>query len=180
MERNSSGAPAAHRSSCDYLELLAPHHARLVRSCTTRVCWLPAVLRPEVGRRAADDAASDRASASGAAATFLSMRVCRRSAASHARLLALCGAAEDLAAFGRSTSCGAFKIIWKDRLKSFLSCPPSFNRTRTQSRSLPQKGVRQKDCTGTWRVPECWLLASACYCARPRSPPCQNCPAHAS
>ncbi len=41
--------------------------------------------------------------ASGAAATFLSMRVCRRSVASHARLLARSGAA----AFGRSTSGGA-------------------------------------------------------------------------
>ena len=41
--------------------------------------------------------------ASGAAATFLSMRVCRRSVASHARLLAR----SDAAAFGRSTSGGA-------------------------------------------------------------------------
>ena len=41
--------------------------------------------------------------ASGAAATFLSMRVCRRSVASHARLLACSGAV----AFGRSTSGGA-------------------------------------------------------------------------
>jgi hypothetical protein len=40
------------------------------------------------GRGTADDAACDRAGASGAAATFLSMRVCRRSVASHARLLA--------------------------------------------------------------------------------------------
>jgi hypothetical protein len=55
------------------------------------------------GRSTADDAASDRAGASGAPATFLSMRVCRRYAASHARLLARSGAA----AFGRSTSGGA-------------------------------------------------------------------------
>ncbi len=52
------------------------------------------------GRGTADDTACGRAGASGAAATFLSMRVCRRSAASHARLLARSGAA----AFGRSTS----------------------------------------------------------------------------
>ncbi len=38
--------------------------------------------------------------ASGAAATFLSMRVCRRSVASHARLLARSGAA----AFGRTAA----------------------------------------------------------------------------
>ena len=55
------------------------------------------------GRGTADDAACGRAGASGAAATFLSMRVCRRSVASHARLLARSGAA----AFGRSTSGGA-------------------------------------------------------------------------
>ena len=41
--------------------------------------------------------------ASGAAATFLSMRVCRRSVASHARLLARSGAA----AFGRTGASGA-------------------------------------------------------------------------
>ena len=51
----------------------------------------------------AEDAACGRAGASGAAATFLNMRVCRRSVASHARLLARSGAA----AFGRSTSGGA-------------------------------------------------------------------------
>ena len=41
--------------------------------------------------------------ASGAAATFLRMRVCRRSVASHARLLSRSGAA----AFSRGTSGGA-------------------------------------------------------------------------
>ncbi len=51
------------------------------------------------GRGTADDAACGRAGASGAAATFLSMRVCRRSVASHARLLAR--------SEGRSTSGGA-------------------------------------------------------------------------
>ena len=55
------------------------------------------------GRSTADDAASGRAGASGAAATFLSMRVCRRYAASHARLLACSGAAAE----GHSTSGGA-------------------------------------------------------------------------
>jgi hypothetical protein len=78
MERNSPGAlraPGAFGASgtsdglmigasCNSLNLLAQalHHARLL-SCT------------------ADDAASGRAGASGAAATFLSMRVCRRSVA---------------------------------------------------------------------------------------------------
>ncbi len=75
MERNSSGAlrapgafGARDTSSCDSLELLAPHHARLL-ACSE-------------GRSTADDAASGRrAGASGAAATFLSMRVCRDSVA---------------------------------------------------------------------------------------------------
>ena len=49
--------------SFDSLALLALHHARLT----------------------ADDAASGRAGASGASATCLSMRVCRRSAAGHAQ-----------------------------------------------------------------------------------------------
>jgi hypothetical protein len=54
--------------SCDSLELLAPNHAHL--------------LAPSGA------AAFGRAGASGTSATFLSMRVCRRSAAGHARLLA--------------------------------------------------------------------------------------------
>jgi hypothetical protein len=62
-------------SSCDSLELLALHHARLL------------------ARSTADDVASGRAGNSGASATSLSMRVCRRSAAGHARLLAPSGAA---------------------------------------------------------------------------------------
>ena len=77
-------------SSCNSLELLALHHARLLSRSGAAA----------FGRSTADDAASGRAGASGAAATFLSMRVCRRYAASHARLLACSGAA----AFGRSTS----------------------------------------------------------------------------
>ncbi len=56
-------------SSCDFLNLLALHHARLLSH------W------------------HSGAAASGAAATFLSMRVCLRSAESHARLLARSGAA---------------------------------------------------------------------------------------
>ncbi len=87
MERNSSGALRAWRlrrqrhigSSCDSLNLLALHHARLLSHSGA--------------------AAFGRAGASGAAATFISMRVCHRSVASHARLLARSGAA----AFGRST-----------------------------------------------------------------------------
>jgi hypothetical protein len=76
------------------MELLAPspHHARpLARSTEGR------------STGASDDAASDRAGASGASSTFLIMRVRRRSAAGHARLLALSGAAAE----GRSTSGGA-------------------------------------------------------------------------
>ena len=65
------GAPGA---SAPALELLAPHHARL--------------LARSGAAAEADDAASGRAGASGASATFLSMRVCRRPAPSHARLLA--------------------------------------------------------------------------------------------
>ena len=80
-------------SSCDALNLLALHHARLLSHSGAAA----------FGRGTADDAACGRAGASGAAATFLSMRVCRRSVASHARLLARSGAA----AFGRSTSGGA-------------------------------------------------------------------------
>ena len=76
-------------SSCDALNLLALHHARLLSRSGAAA----------FGRSTADDAASGRAGASGAAATFFSMIVCRRSVASHARLLARSGAA----AFGRST-----------------------------------------------------------------------------
>jgi hypothetical protein len=64
-----------------------PHavHNAILSSCSlrvhiTHVCLLRAVLRPKAG-------------ASGASFTFLSMRVCRRSVASHARLLACSGAA---------------------------------------------------------------------------------------
>ena len=79
MERNLSGAAAASGTSDPHVTL---------SSCSlhiTHVRWLPAVLRPY---STADDAASGCAGASGAAATFLSMRVCRRPAPSHARLLA--------------------------------------------------------------------------------------------
>jgi hypothetical protein len=81
-------------SSCDSLELLAPHHARLLAPSPSGAAAF------KFGRSIADDAACGRAgaSASGAAATFLSMRVCRRSAASRARLLALSGAAAFAAA----------------------------------------------------------------------------------
>ena len=80
-------------SSCDALNLLALHHARLLSRSGAAA----------FGRGTADDAACGRAGASGAAATFFSMRVCRRSVASNARLLARSGAA----AFGRRTSGGA-------------------------------------------------------------------------
>ena len=80
-------------SSCDALNLLALHHARLLSYSGAAA----------FGRGTADDAACGRAGASGAAATFLSMRVCRRSVASHARLLARSGAA----AFGRTGASGA-------------------------------------------------------------------------
>ena len=101
MERNSPGALRRQRhirSSCDSLNLLALHHARLLSRSGAAAFGAAAF-----GRGTADDAACGRAGASGAAATFLSMRVCRRSVASHARLLARRGAA----AFGRSTSGGA-------------------------------------------------------------------------
>jgi hypothetical protein len=91
MERNSPGAlPGALRApgafcasgtsdqSCDSLNLLALHHARLLSRS---------------GAAAEADAARGRAGASGSAATFLSMRVCHRSVAIHARLLARSGAA---------------------------------------------------------------------------------------
>ncbi len=57
--------------------------------------------------------------ASGAAATFLNMRVCRRSVASHARLLARSGAA----AFGRSTSGGAASESGRTRGASIPGYP---------------------------------------------------------
>ncbi len=75
MERNSSGALRAFGasarhigSSCDYLELLDAHHARLLARSGAAA----------FGRSTADDAASGRAGASGASSTFLSMRVCCR------------------------------------------------------------------------------------------------------
>ena len=70
--------PHAIISSCSLLI----HHARLLAHST------------------AGDAASGRAGASGASSTFLSMQVCRRSGASHARLLARSGAA----VFGRTAA----------------------------------------------------------------------------
>ena len=73
--------------------MLPLHHARMLSRSGAAA----------FGRGTADDAACGRAGASGAAATFLSMQVCRRSVASHARLLARSGAA----AFGRSASGGA-------------------------------------------------------------------------
>jgi hypothetical protein len=76
-------------SSCSSLELLAPHHARLLA-------------------RSADDAACGRAGASGAAAAFLSMRICRRSVAGHVRLLARSGAAAE---GGRTGASGATQRV---------------------------------------------------------------------
>ncbi len=88
-------------SSCNSLNLLALHHARLLSRSGAAA----------FGCGTADDAASGRAGASGAAATFLSMRVCRRSAASHARLLARSSAAAfGRSTFGRSTSGGAASV----------------------------------------------------------------------
>jgi hypothetical protein len=83
MERNSSGAlraPGAFgaRGTSD------PH--AILEICSlyiTQVCSLAAV----------STAAFGRAGASGAAAAFISMRVCRRAVASHARLLDRSGAA---------------------------------------------------------------------------------------
>jgi hypothetical protein len=77
-------------SSCDALNMLALHHARLLSRSGAAA----------FGRGAADDTACGRAGASGAAAASLSMRVCRRSVASHARLLARSGAA----AFGAAAA----------------------------------------------------------------------------
>jgi hypothetical protein len=71
----------------------------MIRVIITQVCWLrrdSESQRRAEGRSTADDAASGRASASGASATFLNMRVCRRSAAGRARLLARSGAAVTL------------------------------------------------------------------------------------
>jgi hypothetical protein len=107
MERNSSRAlraPGAFGASGK------SDHRGILSSCSlhiTHVFWLPVVLRPK-----ADDAASGRAGASGASCTFLSMRVCCRSVATHARLLARSGtaafgAAAEAAAEGRSTSTDA-------------------------------------------------------------------------
>ena len=65
-------SPGGHNnigSSCDALNLLALHHARLLSHSGAAA----------FGRGTADDAACGRAGASGAAATFLSMRVCRPS-----------------------------------------------------------------------------------------------------
>ncbi len=75
-------------SSCDALNLLALHHARLLSHSGAAA----------FGRGTADDAACGRAGASGAAAAFLSMRVCRRSVSGYARLLARTsgGAASEL------------------------------------------------------------------------------------
>ena len=92
--------------SCDSLELLAPHHARLLARSGA------AAFAAAFGRSTAGDAASGSAGASGAAATFLSMRVCRRSAASHGRLLASSGAA----AFGRTGASGASQCALRRRV----------------------------------------------------------------
>jgi hypothetical protein len=70
MERNSPGA----------LRICSLH--------ITREFLLSRSGAAAFGRGTADDAACGRAGASGDAATFLGMRVCRRSVASHARLLA--------------------------------------------------------------------------------------------
>ncbi len=56
-------------------------------------CTGAAAFAAAFGRSTADDAASGRARASGASCTFLSMRVCCRSVATQARLLARSGAA---------------------------------------------------------------------------------------
>ena len=85
--------------ACNSLELLALHHARLLSRSGAAA----------FGRGTADDAASGRAGASGAAATFLSMRVCRRSVASHARLLAR--STSGGAASGRTGASGATQRV---------------------------------------------------------------------
>ncbi len=117
MERNSSGARSA---PCAFGSSGTSDPHAIISSCSlhiTHVCWLGAMVRPSErslgraaafgrsteGRSTADDAASGRAGASDAAATFLSMRLCRRSVASRARLLARSGAA----AFGRTGASGA-------------------------------------------------------------------------
>ncbi len=99
-ERNSPGARRRLQrqrrigSSCDSPNLLALYHARLLSRSGAAA----------FGRGTADDAAAGRVGAgrvgaSGAAAIFfLSMRVCRRSVAGHARLLARSGAARPSAA----------------------------------------------------------------------------------
>ena len=86
--RQAPSAPAAH--------LLALHHARLLSRSGAAAA--------DFGRGTADDAACGRAGVSGAAATFLSMRVCRRSVAGHARLLARSGAASSSYLPGAATT----------------------------------------------------------------------------
>ena len=76
--------------SFDSLALLALHHARL----------------------AADDAASGRAGASGASATFISMRVCRRSAAGHAQ------GPRDGDPLGKSAACGT--SLWSQASETLV------------------------------------------------------------
>ncbi len=68
--------------------MLALHRARMLSRSGAAAFGAAAF-----GRGTADDAACGHAGASGATATFLSMRVCRRSVASRARLLARSGAA---------------------------------------------------------------------------------------
>jgi hypothetical protein len=113
MERNSSGAlrapgafgakgtsdPHVTLSSCSlHIRLRLTHtcHWHGLRLLAPSGTPAPAAA---FGRSTADDAASGRAGASGASSTFLSMRVCRRSAASRASPLARSGAA----AFGHSS-----------------------------------------------------------------------------
>jgi hypothetical protein len=90
--RLAPSAPLAHRTI-----MRSPRAARRSTSRTSALSQ----------HRSADDAACGRAGASGAAAAFLSMRVCRRSAASHARLFAPSRGGAAASGFGRSTSGGA-------------------------------------------------------------------------
>jgi hypothetical protein len=148
MERNSSRAlraPGAFGASGKS----DPHGT--LPSCSlhiTHVFWLPVVLRPSAalstfGRSTADDAASGRAGASGASCTFLSMRVCCRSVATHARLLARSGAS---AAAPQRTRASNEALKWPSGLHragstSFSlrtarpSCSPALH--RPQSRPSP-------------------------------------------
>ena len=75
-------------------EIRQAHYARLAPPTPSadRILMQLSRAARSTSRTSADDAASGRAGASGASSTFLSMRVCRRSAASHARLLACSGA----------------------------------------------------------------------------------------